>query len=404
MLDAPRPRIPPVRTPAGQTRQTTANAGHQTEETTCSGYPVAVYWLLLAFTVAPAHAPALAQSYPSRPITIIVPLAAGTGMDTLARLYSEQLSQALGKPVVIENKPGAGLMLGTAAIASAPPDGHTLGISTATPMAVNQVLYKKMSYDPDKDLTPVYFYVKSPFVLVVNPALPINSVPELIKYAKESANPMSYSTPGAGTSQHLAMEFMAQRFGLKVTHVPYRNSPQSITDIAAGHVNLGFAEAGASLPLIREGKLRALAVSSLVRLPTLPDVPPFGEAAGRARFRSGVLAHPVRAGGNAERDRRAPARRHAAHHVGARHEETRRGYRPAPARFASDRRHPRLRQIRAGEVGLPGQEARPRRHAITIAAQAAAVAPDGAGLRPAIVNNNELTMRPNFAQRSKFNL
>jgi len=239
---------------------------------------------LLAFAAAQAHTPALAQSYPSKPVTIIVPLAAGTGMDTLARLYSEQLSQALGKPVVIENKPGAGLMLGTAAIASAPPDGHTLGISTATPMAVNQVLYKKMSYDPDKDLTPVYFYVKSPFVLVVNPALPINSVPELIKYARESANPMSYSTPGAGTSQHLAMEFMAQRFGLKVTHVPYRNSPQSITDIAAGHVNLGFAEAGASLPLIREGKLRALAVSSLVRLPTLPDVPPFGEAAGAPDF------------------------------------------------------------------------------------------------------------------------
>jgi tripartite-type tricarboxylate transporter receptor subunit TctC len=239
---------------------------------------------LLALIVMQPGSPALAQSYPSKPVTIIVPLAAGTGMDTLARLYSEQLSQALGKPVVIENKPGAGLMLGTAAIAAAPPDGHTLGISTATPMAVNQVLYKKMSYDPDKDLTPVYFYVKSPFVLVVNPALPINSVPDLIKYAKESANPMSYSTPGAGTSQHLSMEFMAQRFGLKVTHVPYRSSPQSITDIAAGHVNLGFAEAGASLPLIREGKLRALAVSSLVRLPTLPDVPPFGEAAGAPDF------------------------------------------------------------------------------------------------------------------------
>jgi tripartite-type tricarboxylate transporter receptor subunit TctC len=101
--------------------------------------------------------PAQAQGYPSKPVTIIVPLAAGTGMDTLARLYSEQLSQALGKPVVIENKPGAGLMLGTAAIAAAPPDGHTLGISTATPMAVNQVLYKKMSYDPGKDFAPVYF-------------------------------------------------------------------------------------------------------------------------------------------------------------------------------------------------------------------------------------------------------
>jgi putative tricarboxylic transport membrane protein len=228
--------------------------------------------------------PAHAQGYPSRPVTIIVPLAAGTGMDTLARLYSEQLAQALGKPVVIENKPGAALMLGTAAIAAAPPDGHTLGISTATPMAVNQVLYKKMTYDPDKDFAPVYFYVKSPFVLVVNPALPIKSVPELIKYAKDRATPMSYSTPGVGTSQHLSMEFMAQRFELKMTHVPYRNSPQSIADIAAGHVDLGFAEAGASLPLIREGKLRALAASSSVRLPTLPEVPPFGEAAGTPDF------------------------------------------------------------------------------------------------------------------------
>ena len=176
-------------------------------------------------------------------------------------------------------------MLGTAAIAAAAPDGHTLGISTATPIAVNPVLYKKMSYDPNKDLAPVFFYVKSPFVLVVNPALPINSVPELIKYAKDSATPMSYSTPGAGSSQHLSMEFMAQRFGLKFTHVPYRSSPQSIADIAAGHVNVGFAEAGASLPLIREGKLRALAASSLTRLPTLPEVPPFGKPPRRPTSR-----------------------------------------------------------------------------------------------------------------------
>jgi putative tricarboxylic transport membrane protein len=240
--------------------------------------------LAAAGFIIASRTPTHAQSYPARPVTIIVPLAAGTGMDTLARLYSEQLAQALGKPVVIENKPGAGLMLGTAAIAAAPPDGHTLGISTATPMAVNQVLYKKMTYDQDKDFAPVYFYVKSPFVLVVNPALPIESVPELIKHAKDSATPMSYSTPGAGTSQHLSMEFMAQRFGLKMTHVPYRSSPQSIADIAAGHVDLGFAEAGASLPLIREGKLRALAASSSVRLPTLLEVPPFGEAAGAPDF------------------------------------------------------------------------------------------------------------------------
>ena len=214
----------------------------------------------------------------------IVPLAAGTGMDTLARLYGEPLGAVLGKPVVIENRLGAGLMLGTAAIAAAAPDGHTIGISTAAPMSVAQVLYKKISYDPDKDFAPIHFYVKSPFVLIVNPALPIRSVPELIKYAKESANPLTYSSPGAGLLQHLAIEFMAQRFGLKMTHVPYRNSPQSITDIAAGHVNLGFAEIGASLPLIRDGKVRALAVSSSTRLPALPEVPPFGEAANAPDF------------------------------------------------------------------------------------------------------------------------
>jgi tripartite-type tricarboxylate transporter receptor subunit TctC len=205
-------------------------------------------------------------------------------MDTLARIYAEPLGQALGKPVVIENKPGAALMLGTAAVASAAPDGHTIGISTATPMAAYQVLYKKINYDPTKDFTPIYFYVKSPFVLVVDPKLPINSVPELIKYAKENATPLNYSSAGLGSSQHLSMEFMAQTFGLKMTHVPYRVSTQGITDIAAGHVNLGFAEAGASLPLIREGKLRALAVSSATRLPTLPDVLPLAEAAGAPGF------------------------------------------------------------------------------------------------------------------------
>jgi tripartite-type tricarboxylate transporter receptor subunit TctC len=238
---------------------------------------------LVAAAVSPSL-PAAAQTYPSKPITIIVPLAAGTGMDALARLYSEQLASALGKPVVVENRPGAALMIGTAAIAGATPDGHTLGISTAAPMAVSPVLYKKVNYDHEKGFAPIYFYVKSPFVLVVNPDLPIKSVPELIQYAKASPSPMNYSTPGVGVLQHLGMEFMAQRFGLKMTHVPYRNSPQSIADIAAGHVQLGFAEAGASLPLIRDGKLRALAVSSSAPLPSLPDVPPFGQAAGAPDF------------------------------------------------------------------------------------------------------------------------
>jgi tripartite-type tricarboxylate transporter receptor subunit TctC len=238
----------------------------------------------LAIAAAFTAGPAGAQSYPSKAVTIIVPLAAGTGMDTVARLYGEKLQQAFGRPVVVENRPGAALALGAAAIATAPPDGHTVGVLTSGPMAIGPVLYKKISYDPVKDFVPISLYVKSPLVLVVDPALPIKSVPELIQYAKSSAQPLTYSTPGAGAFQHLSTEFMAQRFGLKFTHVPYKSTPQSVQDIAAGHVNFGFAEAGATLPLIKGGKLRPLAVSSLTRLPTVPEVPPFAEAASAPDF------------------------------------------------------------------------------------------------------------------------
>src|SRR4029077_3630153 len=191
---------------------------------------------------------------------------------------------ALSKPVVVDNRPGAALMLAAAAVATAPADGYTLLVSTSSAMAINPVLYKKVNYDAVKDFVPISFYVKSPFILVVNPDLPAKTVPELIKLAKESATPLNFSSPGAGSAQHLSVEYMKQRFGVNMVHVPYRNTPQSITDIVAGHVQLGFAEAGASLPLIREGKLRALAVSSSARIPTLPDVLPFAEAANAPGF------------------------------------------------------------------------------------------------------------------------
>jgi tripartite-type tricarboxylate transporter receptor subunit TctC len=241
---------------------------------------------LLAATIAAvaAGAPARAQDYPTRPVTIVVPLAAGSGMDALVRLYAEKLQVALGKPVVVDNRPGAALMLAAAAVATAPADGYTLLVSTSSAMAINPVLYKKVNYDHVKDFVPISFYVKSPFILVVNPDLPAKSVPELIKHIKDSKSPLSYSSPGAGVAQHLSIEYMKKRFDLDITHVPYKNTPQSIQDIAAGHVQLGFAEAGASLPLIRDGKLRALAVSATTRIPSLPDVPPFAEAAKAPDF------------------------------------------------------------------------------------------------------------------------
>jgi putative tricarboxylic transport membrane protein len=240
--------------------------------------------LTAAITAVAASAPVQAQDYPTRPVTIVVPLAAGSGMDSLVRLYAEKLQIALGKPVVVDNRPGAALMLAAAAVATAPADGYTLLVSTSSAMAINPVLYKKVNYDHVKDFVPISFYVKSPFILVVNPDLPAKSVPELIKHLKDSKSPLSYSSPGAGVAQHLSIEYMKKRFDLDITHVPYKNTPQSIQDIAAGHVQLGFAEAGASLPLIRDGKLRALAVSATTRIPSLPDVPPFAEAAKAPDF------------------------------------------------------------------------------------------------------------------------
>jgi tripartite-type tricarboxylate transporter receptor subunit TctC len=238
----------------------------------------------LALALIGLNAPVRAQSFPSKNVTIVVSLAAGTGMDVLVRLYGEKLSVALGKPVIVENKPGASTMLAVNQVATSQPDGHTLVVLTSSALAINPTLYKQINYDPNRDFIPISLYVKSPFILVTNPALPVHTVPELLKFAKQSNPPLNYASVGAGGLQHLSMEFTKARFGLEMTHVPYRSTGQSVTDLAAGHVALGFVEAGASIPLIKDGRLRALAVSSSTRLPLLPDVPPFSEASGAADY------------------------------------------------------------------------------------------------------------------------
>ena len=236
---------------------------------------------LLTITLS---SPAQAQGYPSRNITIVVALGPGSGMDVLVRLYAEKLSQALGKPVIVENKPGGATMIAAAQIATSQPDGHTLGVLTSSALAINQHLYKQMNYSPDNDFTPISLYVKSPLILVVNPSSPAKTVPEFLDLAKKSNPPLTYASLGAGVFQHIAMELTKQRFGFDATHVPYKATGQSVTDLVAGHVATGFVEAGASIPAIKDGKLRALAVSSATRLPLLPDVLPFAEAAGAPDF------------------------------------------------------------------------------------------------------------------------
>jgi tripartite-type tricarboxylate transporter receptor subunit TctC len=238
---------------------------------------------LLTVTIG-SHSRAIAQTFPSKPITIVVSIGAGTGMDVVTRLYAERLSAALGQSVVVENRPGAATMLAATQVASALADGHTLVVLTSGALAINPALYKKINYDPINGFLPISLYVKSPFILVANPKLPANTALEFINYARQSKPPISYATLGAGAIQHLCMEFAKSRFGFDATMVPYKNTGQSVLDIASGQVDAAFVEAGASLPLIKDGRLRALAVSSSNRLPLLPDVLPFAEAANAPGF------------------------------------------------------------------------------------------------------------------------
>ncbi len=241
-------------------------------------------FVALSLLTIALSSPVYAQSYPSKNVNLIVSIGPGTGMDVLARLYAEKLAAVLGKPVVVENKPGAATMIAAAQIATSPADGHTLGILTSSALAINQHLYKQMNYSPDNDFTPISLYVKSPLILVVNPNSPAKTVPEFIALAKKSNPPLTYASLGAGVFQHIAMELAKQRFGFDATHVPYKATGQSVTDLVAGHVATGFVEAGASIPVIKDGKLRALAVSSTTPLPLLPEVPPFAQASGASDF------------------------------------------------------------------------------------------------------------------------
>jgi tripartite-type tricarboxylate transporter receptor subunit TctC len=246
-------------------------------------------WLGVVLLVVLASSFAEAEDFPSRPITIVVPLAAGSGMDTVARLYAEKLSQGLGASVIVENKPGAATTLAASHVARARPDGYTLVVLTAIALSINPTLFKHLSYDP-QDLTPISLYVKSPFILVENPSLSARTLSEFVALAKAASPPLNYASIGTGSVQHMSMEFAKQRLGFEATHVPYRAVTQSVTDLMGGHVAASFLEAGLSIPLIKDGKLRALAVSSAQRLPLLPDVPPFAEASGATDY-EGVSWH-----------------------------------------------------------------------------------------------------------------
>lgn len=232
----------------------------------------------LAIALLPAAFGAHAQDYPNRPITLILPLGAGGAMDILARgQLGPKLSERLGKPVIIENRTGGGTVIAATAVAKSPPDGYTLFFTPAGTLTTNVTLYKQLPYDPAKDFVPVALTSKVAFILVVNPSMPVNSVAELVKYAKERPGQLSYGSTGIGATPHLAFEMFQRVAGIKMTHVPYRGMPPATNDVIAGHINMVFTDPAFAPPLIAEGKLKALAVSSLTRIASVPNVPTLNE-------------------------------------------------------------------------------------------------------------------------------
>ncbi len=237
-----------------------------------------------ALVGAPALAPsAFAQAWPSRPIRLIVPFPPGSSPDVIARVVAEPLAQALGQPVVIDNKPGAGGEIGTALAARAEPDGHTFLFTIQGPLVTAPMLKKSLSYDPVRDLAPVTLVATSPNVLVVDPKLGATTLADFVRIAKEKKGQLNYGSVGVGSASHLAMELFKTRAGIDLVHVPYQGFPQIVSAILAGEVQAGFMVPGIAIGQIRAGKLTPLGVTTLGRSGSLPAYPSFVEQ-GYANF------------------------------------------------------------------------------------------------------------------------
>jgi tripartite-type tricarboxylate transporter receptor subunit TctC len=233
---------------------------------------------LLAALLAPA--PALAQSaeeaWPTRPVKLVVPFTSGGPTDTVARLVATQLQAIWKQPVVVEYKPGAGTVLGTTAVAKAPADGYTLGMAI-TALTINPSLQQNLPYDTKKDLVGVSQVAQAHFGLFAHPSLPVNSIPELIAYAKKNPDALSFATPGAGTGTHLAGEMLAHMAGIKMVHVPYKGSAPAQQDVIGGRVPLLFDVLFSSMPFVKDNRLKVLALSSPNRAVYSPEIPLIAE-------------------------------------------------------------------------------------------------------------------------------
>jgi tripartite-type tricarboxylate transporter receptor subunit TctC len=220
---------------------------------------------------------ARADSYPTRPVTIIVPYTPGGSTEILARIMAQHLERKLGQSVVVENKPGAGTVIGASLVAKAAPDGYTLLMATPTPLAINVRVHKELPYDPATDFVPLVMIAQAPFVLIVNPELPVKSVKEFIDYAKQRPGTLSYGSGGVGAPHHLYAELFKSMTGVALTHVPYKGSLPALNDVVAGHIELMFCDVPPASGMIQSGRVRALGVTTKARLAAFPDIPPIEE-------------------------------------------------------------------------------------------------------------------------------
>ena len=235
-------------------------------------------WMLGAAFALLAAGVAGAQSWPAKPIRWIVPFAPGGTTDILARTISDKLTIALGKPVIVENNPGAGGGVGAVQTAKAAPDGYTIMGGTISTHAINASLYKTLPYDPVKDFTPITLIARVPNLLVVNPDVPAKNVKELIALMKANPSMYTFASSGNGTSQHLSGELFKSMAGVDMQHIPYKGSPAALQDVVSGQVTMTFDNITTAWPLAKAGKLRALAVTTAKRSPIAPDVPTLAEA------------------------------------------------------------------------------------------------------------------------------
>ncbi len=232
---------------------------------------------LSGLTALVLAAPALGQTFPNKPIKIVVPYTPGGPTDIAARIVGQKLAEAMGQPVIIENKPGAGGNIGADAVAKAAADGYTLLLVT-TGHTINPTLYPKMTYDLKKDLAPVSQLTSGPMVVAVTPSLGVNSIKELIALAKAKPGTLNFASAGNGSSTHLAPELFSMMAGIKMNHIPYKGSAPALSDVVAGNAQVAFDFMTSAMPFVRSGKLKGLATTGATRSPAAPELPTVAEA------------------------------------------------------------------------------------------------------------------------------